>query len=109
MALPRGAGDLRDRIRVIRPSRTRDSMGGSVITETEMLTVWARVETLQARDNVIADEHREIRTHEVILRSGGDCVPKQGDIIEWRGSRLRAAATRPVGSWLILDCVTEAK
>jgi hypothetical protein len=84
-------------------------MGGAAITEEAVLTAWARVSALQARDNVIADERREIRTHEVILRAGLSPAPKMGDIAEWRGERLKVRATRPEANWLILDCVTEAR
>jgi hypothetical protein len=108
-ALPKGAGDLRDRISVLRRVKTRDSMGGAAETEELVLTAWARVSVLQAKDNVIAGEHRDIRTHEVILRRGVDPVPKLGDVVEWRGGRLDVRATRPVANWLILDCVTEAR
>ena len=109
MALPKGAGELRERIVVLRRAKSRDSMGGSVETEEELLKAWARVNVLQAKDNVIAGTHRDVRTHEVILREKVNPVPRQGDIVSWKNSRLEIRATRPVATWLILDCVTEAR
>jgi hypothetical protein len=109
MALPKGAGELRDRISVLNRVKTRDSMGGATETDELVLTAWAQVNVLQARDNVIAGEHRDIRTHEVILRRGVSPVPKQGNVVQWLGYRLEVRATRPVGNWLILDCVTEVR
>jgi hypothetical protein len=109
MALPKGAGDLRDRVSILNRVKTRDGIGGATETETEILTAWAQVNVLQAKDNVIAGEHRDIRTHEVILRGGVSPVPKQGNVVQWLGYRLEIRATRPVARWLILDCVTEAR
>lgn len=107
MALPKGAGALNQRVTFFRIERTRDSMGGFVQTETEIGSCFAQVNVVQARDNVIADQQRDYRTHEVILRLGTYDI-KQGDIVLWRGAKLDVRATRPVTHWLILDCVTRA-
>jgi len=109
LALPKGAGALRERITIYRKVRERDGMGGSSETEKELLSAWAQVNVLQAKDNVIAGTSRDIRTHEVILRSQVSPVPKQGDIVDWTGYRLEVRATRPVATWLILDCITEVR
>ena len=105
MALPKGAGSLNERITVSRQMKTRDSMGGFRQTAEELGACFAQVNVVQARDNVIADQQRDYRTHEVILRIGTLDV-KQGDIVSWRGYSLDVKATRPVAQWLILDCVT---
>lgn len=105
MALPRGAGALNQRVTFYRIERTRDSMGGFVQTEIEIGSCFAQVNVVQVRDNVIADQQRDYRTHEVILRLGTYDV-KQGDIVSWRGAKLDVRATRPINQWLILDCVT---
>jgi head-tail adaptor len=108
MALPRGAGALSERVGFYRLQKTKDLMGG--YTETEMLigAVYAQVNVTQARDNIIADQTRELRTHEIIIRPGAAKV-QQGDIAVWRGYRLTVKTTRPVANWLILDCVTEVR
>jgi head-tail adaptor len=109
MALPKGAGELRDRISVLRRVRTRDGIGGATETEELVLTAWASVNVLYSRDNVIAGERRDIRTHEVILRRGRNPVPMLGDVVAWGGGRLEVRSTRPIAHWLMLDCVTEAR
>ena len=109
MALPRGAGALRDRVTISRVEYTMDEMGGyGEPKETELGTFFAQVNCTQARDNVIADQNRDLRTHEVIIRQGTVGVAQE-DIVTWRGDRLIVRATRPVAHWLILDCVTEAR
>ena len=105
MALPKGAGALNQRVTFYRIERTRDSMGGVIQSETEIGSCFAQVNVVHARDNVIADQQRDYRTHEVILRLGTYEI-KQGDIAVWGGTKLDVRATRPVTHWLILDCVT---
>ena len=109
MALPKGAGYLRDRVTISRIEYTVDSMGGrGDPKETTLGTFFAQVNCSQSRDNVIADQSRDLRTHEIILRQG-TVDAMQGDIVTWRGDRLIVKATRPVAYWLILDCVTEVR
>lgn len=105
MALPKGAGALNERVTIYRLDKQLDNMGGYTETEREIGSFFAHVNVVSARDNVIADQMRELRTHEVILRLGTVDV-MQGDIVAWRGSRLDVRATRPMARWLILDCVT---
>lgn len=109
MVLPKGAGYLRDRVTISCKEYTLDNMGGRIVDkETIIGTFFAQVNCTQARDNVIADQSRDLRTHEVILRQG-TAIVKLGDIVTWQGNRLIVKATRPVAHWLILDCVTEAQ
>lgn len=108
MALPRGAGDLRDRVTFLRSVKVSDGQGGYETSETELAAAWARVTVPQARDGVIADQTREIRTHEVVIR-GAALSPKQGDVVVWKDTRLVVRATRPDAQWLVLDCVTETR
>ena len=107
MALPSGAGALRERVGFYRIERGKDLMGGYTETERLIGGAYAQVNVTQAKDGVIADQQRELRTHEIIIRPGAVQV-QQGDIAVWRGDRLVVRATRPVANWLILDCVTEA-
>lgn len=108
MALPSGAGALSERVGFYRLQKTKDLMGGYTEAETLIGATYAQVNVTQARDNVIADQTRELRTHEIIIRPEALKV-QQGDIAVWRGYRLTVRATRPVGTWLILDCVTEVR
>jgi hypothetical protein len=84
-------------------------MGGAEEREYELLNTYAQVNVLYSRDNVIAGERRDIRTHEVIFRDGVGPYPKLGDVVLWRWARLEVRATRNVAHWFILDCVTEAR
>lgn len=108
MAMPRGAGALRERITLLRYEKVKDGMGGHTETEHKLVSLWAQVAAVQARDNVIADQTRELRTHEVVIRAAAYPV-QQGDIVLWRGSRLVVKATRPLTHWLFLDCITEVR
>lgn len=108
MALPSGAGALSERVGFYRVRRTSDLMGGYEESEALIGATYAQVNVTQARDNIIADQTRELRTHEIIIRPGAVQV-QQGDIAVWRGYRLVVKTTRPVVSWLILDCVTEVR
>ena len=108
MALPKGAGALNQRIKIFRLKKIRDSMGGFSQTEEEIGTCFAQVNVVQSRDNVIADQQRDLRTHEVIIRAGTLEV-KQGNIITWCGSKLEVRTTRPISQWLIMDCVTRVE
>lgn len=105
MALPKGAGDLKERITIYRIIKSFDDMGGYSESEQEIGSYFAQVNVTQSRDNVIADQTRDLRTHEIILRERTVDV-HQGDIVSWRGSRIDVRTTRPVARWLILDCVT---
>ena len=107
MALPKGAGSLRDRIQISRAVRTRDETGRYVEILEDLGTFFAQVNTVFARDNVIADQTRDLRTHEVVMRLGTIQI-KQGDIIDWKGEKLDVRTTRPFNIWLILDCVTRS-
>jgi len=105
MALPKGAGALNQRISISRFKKTRDSLGGFSQIEEPVGSCFAQVNVVQAKDNVIADQQRDLRTHEIIIRAGTIEV-KQGDIVSWYGINLDVRTTRPVAHWLILDCVT---
>ena len=108
MAFPKGAGALSERVGFYRFQKVKDLMGGYTETETLIGAAYAQVNITQSRDNVIADQTRELRTHEIIIRSGAVKV-QQGDIAVWCGERLSVRATRQVANWLILDCVTETR
>ena len=109
MAFPKGAGSLRERISISRYERERDEIGGFVETETEPQYFFAQVNVINVGDNIVAGQEREIRTYEVIMRSGTYNV-KQNDIITLTsGLRLRVRGVRPSSKWLLIDCVIEVK
>ena len=106
MALPKGAGSLRERVAISRLTRIREDSGRYTEIENTIGEFFAQVTVTQSKDNVIADQTRDLRTHEIIFRAGVDV--QQGDIATWRGTRLDVRNTRPVGVWLIIDCVTRS-
>lgn len=108
MALPKGAGDLSDRVTFYRIQKVKDMMGGYTESEVMLGATYAQVNITQARDNVIADQQRDLRTHEVIIRAGTVKV-EQGDIALWRGERLRVRTTKQIANWNIYDCITDVR
>lgn len=108
MPVPKGSGALRERISLLRYEKVKDGMGGHTEEEKKLTSLWAQVNVVQARDNVIADQARELRTHEVVIRGAAYRV-QLGDVVLWRGARLVVRATRPFAQWLFLDCVTEVR
>ena len=104
------AGDLRERIEVLRFSGVPDEMGGTSGAEALVMMTWARVRVPSAKDDVVAMKDAELRTHEILIRM--PCVawlPRLGDVVIWNTVRLIVKATRPTdrGDGLLLDCVTE--
>lgn len=104
------AGELRDRILVKREERVSDGQGGSTKTQNVLMSCWARVKPIAAKDAVIAMKDVDFRTHEILIRiPGPDRMPSIHDLVIWQSYTLRIKATRPGadrGS-LFLDCVTE--
>ena len=108
MALPKGAGSLNERIQISRIEKIRHDTGRYSENIIEIGEFFAQVNVVSAHDNVIADQERDLRTHEVILRLGTADI-QQGDIITWRNTKIDVRTTRPYGAWLILDCVTRSE
>ena len=103
------AGDLRDRIEVVRKTRTTDGMGGWSESESTLLTVWAQVLTPRSKTGVVAQQDAEIRTHEVAIRYSA--LPAINDIVKHLGDRLEVKGVRydSKKQWTFLDCVPEVE
>ncbi len=103
------AGDLRDRIEVVRKTRTTDGMGGWSETESTLLTVWAQVLTPRSKTGVVAHQDAEIRTHEIAIRYSA--LPAINDIVKHLGDRLEVKGVRydAKRQWTFLDCVPEVE
>lgn len=102
------AGTFLCRVEVFRPASSPDSMGGRIMTETSMGSRWANVAVPKARDNVLAMQGLELRTHVVTVRDKPE-APLRGDIISWRGVRLKILACRPdpANGCVYLDCESD--
>ena len=103
------AGELRNRIEVVRKSRTTDGMGGWSETESTLLTVWAQVLTPRSKTGVVAQQDAEIRTHEIAIRYSA--LPAINDIVKHLGDRLEVKGVRydTKRQWTFLDCVPEVE
>jgi SPP1 family predicted phage head-tail adaptor len=86
-------GELREKIAVLRKSRTPDGMGGWTEAETQIMSAWAKVETPASAYQQIAGQDVEMRTHIFTIRyvAGG---PKAGDVVEYLGDRFTVLGVR---------------
>ncbi len=79
------AGDLRHRITVERPVRTRNGAGETLVTWEEAFTVWADVQPLKAWQIERAAQVEMRRSHLLRIRYianvGGDWRVRWGDAI----------------------------
>jgi len=103
------AGELRDRIDVVRKTRKTDGMGGWTETESTLLSVWAQVQTPRSQTGVVAAQDAEIRTHEVAIRYSP--LPAINDIVKFLNDRLEVKGVRydAKRQWTFLDCVPEVE
>jgi head-tail adaptor len=108
VAFPKGAGALSERVGFYRFQKVKDLMGGYMETEMLIGAAYAQVNVTQARDNIIADQMRDLRTHEIIVRAGAVKV-QQGDIAVWRGERLKVRTTKQIANWNVYDCITDVR
>ena len=76
-------GKMRHRVTIQSPSSTQDSYGQPTVTWTDAATVWARIETLAAREAEVAQRIYPTAEHKVTMRyrSGvtSDCRLKFGN------------------------------
>ena len=80
-------------------------MGGYSEAEQSLGFRWANVAVPKARDNILAMQGVELRTHVVTVRDRPG-APRMGDILICRGLRLRVLAARPdpANACVYLDC-----
>lgn len=99
------AGQYNDRMEHRRVVKVTDAMGGYSEAEQSLGFRWANVAVPRARDNILAMQGVELRTHVVTVRDRPD-APKMGDILLCRGLRLRVLAARPdpANACVYLDC-----
>lgn len=84
------AGELRHRISLQSPSKTRSATGAEVITYATVATVWAKIETV--RSDEIMDQQRAgaTATHKMTIRHRTDIKPTWQ--VVWGGRTLRVDA-----------------
>lgn len=100
-------GELRDKISILRKIKTGDGMGGWSVTESVIISPWAKVEAPKSKTGIIAQKDTEIRTHQVTMRY--NCMVEAGDIVRFFDARLVVLAIRHDSKrrWMFLDCEPE--
>lgn len=103
------AGDLRERVQVLRATSTRDQYNAERLTWPPLLTVWARVVERGGRAPVVADRPVMVVGYEVTLRSPlpDGQVLTHLDRLLWRGKTLAIETITPLPAdgLMVLRCL----
>jgi len=103
-------GSLNRRIVIEAPTTTPDGAGGATVVWTPVATVWARVETLSASEQVRAGRPDAIATHRLTIRARSGIESGQRILVDSRVLTVRA--TRPYGdrdAYLVLEAEEEGR
>lgn len=98
MRRPTGAGELDQRVSVLRLVETVGEGGTLTQSETTLGTVWAKVEPVRGQERVLADQERGVQTYRITTRNAG--VWKQAttdDKLLWRGIKMNVKAAPDAG------------
>lgn len=94
---------LRDRIQFQRRDMVAESEGGHSVVFVPMATIWARVRSLSARQNQVADARGVSISHAVVMRYRTDVKP--GDRLVYRGIGLTVISAEDLnGRRAYLSC-----
>ena len=74
-------GQLRHRVRLQRPGGARDAVGARITTWTDVGVVWAQVEPLSGRDEMVAAQRQASTSHKVTIRYSSAVA---GVAADWR-------------------------
>ncbi|PHM25779.1 phage head closure protein [Xenorhabdus budapestensis] len=80
------AGELRYRIRLLRPVSSRDELGSEMISHHDVATVWAKAEALSNRKIRTADQQQVVEVQQFTVRPRRDIEP--GWLIEHQERRF---------------------
>jgi SPP1 family predicted phage head-tail adaptor len=83
-------GGLSDRVQLQRRDVAPESEGGHVSTFVPIVTLWARVTAIGAREAQLADGRSVSISHTVVLRHRSDV--KAGDRFLYRGRHLKVVS-----------------
>jgi SPP1 family predicted phage head-tail adaptor len=102
------AADLRARVRLERPQRAADDIGGGAITWMFVAEVWAAIESRPGGIAERFDGASSTTTHTIEIRARADVRPGWRVAIGARVLRIVAvAASDPAGARLTLACEEE--
>lgn len=83
MAKEPGAGDLNERVTILRRSSTRDAMGGQIENWQVRCELWAQVQPMSAGEQYRRQQIQAKADWKVTVRYNGDIAP--ADRVSWRG------------------------
>ena len=96
-------GGLTDRVQLQRRELAPESEGGHVATFVPMMTLWARVTAIGAREAQTADGRSVSISHTVVLRYRTDV--RAGDRFVYRGRQLNVVSAEDLsGRRRFLGC-----
>jgi SPP1 family predicted phage head-tail adaptor len=84
------AGELRHRIRLLRPVIRRDELGSEIVHHAYVATVWAKAEAMSNRKIRTADQQQVIEVQQFTVRPRANIEP--GWLIEHQARRFTVRA-----------------
>jgi SPP1 family predicted phage head-tail adaptor len=98
------AGELDQRVILMRLSHTPDGMGGNTVTWAEIDTVWAKVRPMTGTEREHSDRLNDVSNYLVVIRQRSDLT--EADKVQWRGFdyNIRFIKTSPRSRFLELEC-----
>lgn len=99
-------GELRHRVTLETPTDTPDGAGGFARSYAPLAQLWARIETLDARADFVAEREEQQTTHRLTIRWRGDVG--QAARFDHRGRKLLVQSVVDPDQrrrFLVFDCV----
>jgi SPP1 family predicted phage head-tail adaptor len=97
------AGELDQRVAFLRESKTDDGMGGSIVSWTEIVEVWAKVRPMSGTEREHSDRLNAQANYLIVIRYRSDIT--ESDVAEWKGQRfnIRFSKDEPRSTFLALE------
>lgn len=98
-------GELRERVTIQVPATVLDEIGASSVTYSALATVWARVRTVRAPEDEVAERQAMLAVYEVTIMSRTGILPTYR--LLWRGRPLQIVDMRQPDEqrrFLVLGC-----
>lgn len=105
-------GEMRERVAIVQDTKTETSAGGRTATPSTLVTVWASVRPLNAREQMQAQAIGSNVSYEVTIRHRGDVTPQMR--LSWTPYLSTAKTLQILGvrqpdrDHLLLDCAEVA-
>ena len=81
--------NLEERIVFIQLGTTSDGYGGTIPTDTEVLTTWCNVEQLSQGSRLQDVQQQTPTAYRVTIYKRGEFTPDVSMLVSWRGRRYR--------------------